>query len=307
MAQANANQAMTTDFGVEETHGILWRPENRIYAKSDGRGWSSLYASTQRETPYAAEYRAVQDHLIILHLDGPVGVRRRLAHDESRKVVPPGGLFILPGGIEFGVELEGELDSLHVYLRRRLVQEVAAELGVDKPGLTLIPRLGERDLLIERLALGVREALTDDDDAAGIYVDYLSRALAARLLREHSNAAPQRGEPARGGLTDAQRSLVIDFMEAHLDQPVALAEMAAACGLSPTHFARQFKAALGAPPHQHLMQLRVERAKRLLQQGPTPIVEVALACGFTHQEHLTRIFRRMTGMTPASFRRAAQS
>ena len=75
MAQANAG---VTNFGVEETHGILWRPENRVYAKSDGRGWSSLYASTQRETPYAAEYPAVQDHLIILHLDGPVGVRRRL-------------------------------------------------------------------------------------------------------------------------------------------------------------------------------------------------------------------------------------
>jgi AraC family transcriptional regulator len=303
MAQANPR---AIDFGVEETHGILWRPENHIYAKSDGRGWSSLYASTQREAPYAAEYPAVQDHLIVLHLDGPVGVRRFIGGDESRRVVPPGGLFILPGGTEFGVQLEGELDSLHVYLRRQLVQEVAAELGVDKAGLTLIPRLGERDLLIERLALGVREALTDEDAAAGVYVDYLSRALAARLLREHSNVAPERNGQAKGGLTAAQVAVVGDFMEAHLERPVALSEMASACGLSPTHFARRFKAALGVPPHQHLMQLRVERAKRLLQ-GTLPIVEVALACGFAHQEHLTRVFRRMTGMTPASFRRAAQS
>lgn len=292
-------------FGVEETHGILWRPENRIYAKSDGRGWSSLYASTQREAPYASEYPAVQDHLIILHLDGPVGVRRRLGDEESRRVVPPGGLFILPGGIDFGVALEGELDSLHVYLRKQLVQEVASELGVDRPGLTLVPRLGERDLLIERLALGVREALTDEDAAAGVYVDYLSRALAARLLREHSNHAPNRSEPPKGGLTPAQIAIVSDFLEAHLDRPLGLAEIAGACGLSPTHFARRFKAAMGVPPHQHLMKLRVERAKRLLQ-GPMPIVEIALACGFAHQEHLTRIFRRMTGMTPASFRRAAQ-
>jgi AraC family transcriptional regulator len=303
MAQATANSAT---FGVEETHGILWRPENRVYARSDGLGWSSLYASTQREAPYVADYPAVQDHLIVLHLDGPVGVRRRLSSDEERRVVPPGGLFILPGGVEFGVELEGELDSLHVYLRRPLVQEVAAELGMDKPGLTLVPRLGERDLLIERLALGVREALTDDDAAAGIYVDYLSRALAARLLREHSNCAPAKAGPAKGGLTPAQIAVASDFMEAHLDRPVALAEIAAACGLSPTHFARRFKAAMGVPPHQHLMRLRVERAKRLLQ-GHLPIVEIALVCGFAHQEHLTRVFRQVTGMTPASFRRAAQS
>jgi AraC family transcriptional regulator len=303
---AQADQHTADGFGVEETHGILWRPENRIYAKSDGLGWRSLYASTQREAPYTAEYPAVQDHLIILHLDGPVGVRRRLGVDESRRVVPPGGLFILPGGVEFGVALEGELDSLHVYLRKQLVQEVASELGVHRPDLTIIPRLGERDLLIERLALGVREALTEEDPAAGVYVDYLSRALAARLLREHSNHAPSRSEPLKGGLTPAQIALVTDFLEAHLDQPLALADIAGACGLSPTHFARRFKAAMGVPPHQHLMKLRVERAKRLLQ-GALPIVEVALACGFAHQEHLTRIFRRMTGMTPASFRRAAHN
>lgn len=295
----------TATFGVEETHGILWRPENRIYAKSDGRGWSSLYASTQRETPYEAHYRAVQDHLIILHLDGPVGVRRRLGSEESRRVVPPGGLFILPGGVEFGVELEGELDSLHVYLRRQLVAEVADDLGLDGPDLALTPKLGERDQLIERLALGVREALTDDDPAAGVYVDYLSRALAARLLREHSNCAPGRA-PAKGGLTASQLALASDFMEAHLDQTIALADIASACGLSPTHFARCFKATVGAPPHQHLMQLRVERAKRLLQ-GSQPIVEVALACGFAHQEHLTRVFRTQTGMTPAAYRRTAQA
>lgn len=293
-------------FGVEETHGILWRPENRIYAKSDGRGWSSLYASTQRETPYEAEYPAVQDHLIILHLDGPVGVRRRLGSEEYHRIVPPGGLFILPGGVEFGVELEGELDSLHVYLRRQMVAEVADSLGLDGPDLALTPKLGDRDPLIEGLALGVRQALTDDDPAAGVYVDYLSRALAARLLREHSNCAPDRVGPLKGGLTPSQMSVASDFMEAHLDQPIALADIASACGLSPTHFARRFKVTAGAPPHQHLIQLRVERAKRLLQ-GPMPIAEVALACGFTHQEHLTRTFRNLTGLTPANFRRTAQT
>jgi AraC family transcriptional regulator len=293
-------------FKVEETHGILWRPENRIYAKSDELGWSSLYASTQREKPYEAEYPAVQDHLIILHLDGPVGVRRRLGRDEVRRVVAPGGMFVLPGGVDFGVRLENELDSLHVYLRKDLVEEVAEDLGVAGPDLTLVPRLGERDLLIERLALGVREALTDADAAAGIYVDYLSRALAARLLREHSNRTEHKAEPPKGGLTPAQIALVTDFMEAHLDQPLTLTELAGACGLSTTHFARRFKAALGAPPHQHLMQLRVERAKRLLSGTNLPIVEVALACGFAHQEHLTRVFRRLTGATPASFRREAQ-
>jgi AraC family transcriptional regulator len=82
--------------------------------------------------------------------------------------------------------------------------------------------------------------------------------------------------------------------------------VAKASGLSPSHFARRFKSATGAPPHQYLMAMRVERAKRRLL-AREPIAEIALECGFTHQEHLTRVFRRLTGMTPASYRRAAQS
>lgn len=289
-------------FKVSETHGILQRPEHRIIARSDELGWTSIYASLQREQPYEGHFDAVNDHLIVLHIDGPVAVRRRLGNREERRVVPPGGLFILPGGADFGVRLEGALDSLHVYLRRELVQEVAEDLGINSGRVDILPSLGEPDLLAERLALGVRDALVASDDAAGIYADYLSRALAARLLREH-NPTSARSETTRGGLTPEQLRNVTDFIEANLHRSINLSEIASACGLSPTHFARRFKLAVGVPPHQRVMQLRVERAKRLLQ-GASPIVEVALACGFAHQEHLTGVFRRFTGMTPAGFRRA---
>jgi AraC family transcriptional regulator len=78
-------------FSVRETHGILWRPENRVRAASEGLGWTSLYASAQRETPYEASYAAVRDHLVVLHLDGPVGVGRVLGRTRERRVVAPGG------------------------------------------------------------------------------------------------------------------------------------------------------------------------------------------------------------------------
>lgn len=292
-------------FGVEETHGILLRPEHSVHARSDDLGWTSLYASLQREMPYEGEFGAVADHLIILHLDGPVGVRRRLGREEQRRVVPAGGLFVLPAGADFGVSLEGELDSLHIYLRGDMVREVADDLGINGDQVDIIPSLGEPDLLAERLALGVREALTDDDPGASVYADYLSRALAARLLR-HYSATRVRSEQARGGLTAAQLQLVTDFIEMNLDRSISLNNIAAACGLSPTHFARRFKIATGAPPHQYLIKLRIERAKRMLQ-GTLPIVEVALACGFAHQEHLTSVFRRFIGLTPAAFRRAARN
>jgi AraC family transcriptional regulator len=79
--------------------------------------------------------------------------------------------------------------------------------------------------------------------------------------------------------------------------------MAAVAGLSPVHFARQFRRATGQAPHQHLLHRRVERAKRLLAAGDLSIAEIAYHCGFSHQEHLTRVFRKATATTPAAFRR----
>ena len=50
-------------FDVRQTHGILWRPENRIEQSSDRLGWSSIYVSQQYEQPFDDSYEPVQDHL----------------------------------------------------------------------------------------------------------------------------------------------------------------------------------------------------------------------------------------------------
>jgi hypothetical protein len=126
-------------FTVSETHGILLRPEHRIIASSDRLGWKSLYASTQREAPYAATYAGVPDHLIILHLDGPVTVSRVLGKSSASRVIPPGGLFMLPGGVDFGVRLGGDLSTLHLYVRQAVVQEVAAGLSPTGSGSIELP------------------------------------------------------------------------------------------------------------------------------------------------------------------------
>jgi AraC family transcriptional regulator len=301
------NRSLVEGFSVSETHGILWQPANERRVASDGLGWDSVYASSQREAPYEAQFDSVRDHLIILHLDGPVAVSRALGKSQSRRVIGPGGLFMLPGGMDFGVRLEGHLESLHLYLRESIIEEVANDFGLrDSDAGDLVPRLGVRDPLIEQLALNVHEMLKTRDSSSRMYVDYVARLLAAHLLRRHSCNTPTYTVAPVGGLTRAQVERAIDFMEGNLSEPLALADVAKASGLSPSHFARRFKSATGAPPHQYLMAMRVERAKRMLLERE-PIVDIALACGFTHQEHLTRIFRRLTGMTPASFRRASQS
>lgn len=293
-------------FGVSETHGILLRPENRYHARSDELGWSSLYASAQREAPFWDEFKSVKDHMIVLHLDGPVKVNRALRNERRSLVVPASGLFILPGGLEFGVGIDGWLETLHIYLRHEVLSEVAGELYRGDPvKVELLPKLGDDDPSIARLALGVRDALYDADPAGSLLADYLAHALAARLLQHHSNIEVCLNWSGRG-LDRRALSKAIDFIAAHLDRPVTLADLARTVGLSVTHFARQFKATTGVAPHRMLMSMRVQRARTLLAETDRSLAEIALDCGFSHQEHFTRVFSTQVGVTPGAFRRSVQ-
>ena len=95
-------------------------------------------------------------------------------------------------------------------------------------------------------------------------------------------------------------------IEDHLDAGLTLEQMAAVAHLSAYHFARQFKAATGLPPHQYVILRRVERAKQLLQTGGGfSLAEVAARAGFSDQSQLTHHFKRVVGTTPRQFRKSA--
>lgn len=100
---------------------------------------------------------------------------------------------------------------------------------------------------------------------------------------------------------------VQDHIEANIDEPITLADLAAAAGLSRLHFAAQFRVATGCRPHEYLLQQRIERAKAMLLSGAdTRLAEIALNVGFQTQSHFSTVFKRLTGETPGRWRRAGQ-
>jgi methylphosphotriester-DNA--protein-cysteine methyltransferase len=108
-----------------------------------------------------------------------------------------------------------------------------------------------------------------------------------------------------GGAAAAERALAeraLAFMRAHHEEPLALAAIARAVAISPSHFARRFRAVSGRPPMRALADLRVERAQVLLETTGRSVLEVALACGFGGASAMVRAFRRRTGTTPAVWR-----
>ena len=125
-----------------------------------------------------------------------------------------------------------------------------------------------------------------------------STSLALLILSEL--AAPC----AHPGPTLASSALaaVLDYVATYLDAPLRVSDLAAVAGLSPGRFAVAFRAATGTPPHRYVLAQRVGRALELLRAGKLELSEVALACGFSSQQHMTTILRRVTGTTPARVR-----
>lgn len=286
------------ELGLFDTNGILRLPWIRPTRTSAGLGWADVYVSTQRERPYQERFDPARTHLLVLHLSGPVTVRRGHARPTSGALVPAGGLFLHPAGRPLAVELGGHLDTVHVYLSDRALQN--AHDG-DRP-IELAEELGVADPLVEQLMLTLDGVVRRWEPAARTYVDHVGALLAAHLVRAHSSISAR--EPT-SGLTDGDVARVREMMVSRLGEPLPLTDLAAVTGLSVSQFARRFKAATGLTPHRFLVRLRVDAAARLLRTSSSPIARIATTCGFSHQEHLTRVMRAQLGTTPGVLRKSS--
>ena len=154
--------------------------------------------------------------------------------------------------------------------------------------------------------VGALTAEASDGTPGGLaFVDTLTAALSFQLARQAGESA-RRPERVRGGLAPAVRRRILELMDARPDAHLTIDALAREAGLSPAHFARAFKESTGRAPHQHLMALRLERARRLLDAPDAALSDVALRTGFADQAHFTRFFKRQFGMTPGIFARRSR-
>jgi len=243
----------------------------------------------------------VPRHYLALNLDPePLELERRGASGIVRETLMPKSFWVNPHGRPFS----------HRVARKNRFGLVA--LTPD-----LVSRLTGRDEVELRLAYGIADpqlyhltrALIGEVHAGfpggPIFAQSVVTALAAHLIRSHG-VEPSTRPPARRGLTQAQATRVVDFIEARLVDGITVKEMAAEAALSAAHFSRLFKAKMGETPYRYVMRRRVERARTLLDSGDRRVGEVARLIGFSGTSHLTRQFKQHFGITPRQFQREAR-
>jgi AraC family transcriptional regulator len=133
--------------------------------------------------------------------------------------------------------------------------------------------------------------------ASHLLIDSLKTALTIHLLRQYCTTRPKHSQYSNG-LSQAQLTLVTDYIHDHLHHDLKLVELSAIVKLSPYHFLRLFMQRVGIMPYQYILQCRIDKAKYLLQHSDLSIAAIAVQTGFSDQSHLTRCFKRIVGITP---------
>jgi AraC family transcriptional regulator len=161
-----------------------------------------------------------------------------------------------------------------------------------------------RDPLIKRLVLSLWDEAADDTAQGRLFVESAMLTLVARLASLAGRAPKPAPTP---GFTPAALTRVKERLLAALDDPPGPAVLAAEAGMAESQFLRAFKAATGLPPHQWLMTRRIERACELLAATQDALADIAYACGFASQSHMTDVFRAKLGVTPGRYRKERRS
>jgi len=155
----------------------------------------------------------------------------------------------------------------------------------------------------------VRRAMTFFDtnrEAAWCCLRDASTLLGSETEESDINAPALQCAFRPGGLAVWQAKRTVAYIEANLGSKLAIGEMADLVALSKCYFSRAFKLTLGTSPMAYLGVRRVERAKLMMASTGQPLADIALACGFADQSHLSRYFRRIVGVSPSLWRRVSQ-
>ncbi|MFT3669655.1 MAG: AraC family transcriptional regulator [Pseudoxanthomonas sp.] len=143
-------------------------------------------------------------------------------------------------------------------------------------------------------------------------LDRLLRATWTQREQEQADKQPlsmraHTAGPMNGCLSSSQCAEVENYIARHLADCISVGDLASIAKISAHHFILLFRRTYGTTPGQYLIRLRIERAKRLLEETSLSIASIAAEVGFSSHSHLSDQFARRTGLSPSEYRRRRSS
>ncbi|MFF7705839.1 helix-turn-helix domain-containing protein [Pseudomonas sp. NPDC007930] len=279
----------------------LYRSPNARLERCAGLG-DGLVAALWRNHDDAQDYAGPAHHTLSCYLAGGTGTFRPQRPQERGA---PGKVFVFSAGQDSSWVIDGELTLLHLYFSpehfalaclRYLDREPRA-MQLNEGLFLDDPQQAARFARLARLAW--------DEPGERLLTSSLAHEMVGHALL--AQAGPRLAPKLRGGLAAHTRRRLLEYIDAHLAQPLSLGELAGVAGLSEFHCARMFRESLGVAPHQYVLARRIARAQQLLRESPLALGEVAMACGFASASHFSSRFARQVGASPGVYRQALRS
>jgi AraC family transcriptional regulator len=256
----------------------------------------------EAESAEMPKARFSQHHVLLNLRELPHRVENWREGEHFDYTIARDDVVITPAGLESGWYWHEKSRVIVITLDpERLERFARLELGLLLTANQLrdIPQQQDADLC--QTGTMLLDALNHRSAGAEVMYESFARIFLVKLLQRYGEVRAAELDFAQG-FTAERYARVLAFIGAHFGEPITIEDMASEAALSPAHFSRLFRAALGETPYQFLMDYRIEKAKTMLAEPGRPIIDIALACGFADQPHFTRIFKRLTGKTPRDWR-----
>ena len=256
---------------------------------------SALVSRDAGEVDWRSDYHRI--NCALTDMPGTV----RVDDGPMRKLVwPPNTVAFTPSGVRTRCNLAaGKL--VHILQRRDTYDSVMGDM-VRGDLVHLEPRIATDDPLVSQIVLTIIHEMKGGF-LDRILADALNTALAVQIMRQFVKPSAIELAPSNG-LSPERLQRVREYVEANLDERLALIDLAGVACLSPYHFSRSFKQTTGVGPQRYVIERRLERAKMLMRRTNQSLALIAQEAGFADQSHLTSIFHRELGITPGRFRAA---
>jgi AraC family transcriptional regulator len=197
-----------------------------------------------------------------------------------------------------GTPVRGEWEGTSSYLGTYL-QPDSVERIFERTFPTMEFASGEfKSPIVENLLNAMRADVLQGSPGGPLFI----QSVVISLLHHLHKSAEQLPLLAKGGLSRRQLNIIRDSIDANLAGKLSLDELAREVGVSPGYLSRAFKRSMGISPHQYILRVRVERAKRLIEGSECPLDVIAEQVGFADGSHMTTVFSKLTGRPPSQFR-----
>ena len=197
-------------------------------------------------------------------------------------------------------DLREAFRTVNFQIPRHMLVDVAHELGAAPASLTAGSISVTSDEVMYHLALALLPCLSQPADASRLFVDHLFQTIGVHLTTRYGGAKPL-AMRQRGGLAPWQERRAKNLLLANLATDLTMRDLVTAA-----YFSRAFRLSTGVAPHRWMTEQRVTVAKHLLEQTVERLSDIALQAGFSDQSHLTRVFSKVTGVSPGQWRHSAR-